>query len=113
MRLGVLVVFIVAVSSSCSSLPTRGPGGGRCVDSSDCGSGMTCDPGTLWCVCAGPNCPTDGAAGAGGGEGTGPGSGGTGGATGGGTGGSAGHAGARRIGRGRGRSAPPTEAGRT
>ena len=68
MRRGVLAVFLVAISSSCSVLPTRAPGGGRCVDNADCGSGMTCDPGTLLCVCAGPNCPTDGGAGAGGGE---------------------------------------------
>jgi hypothetical protein len=64
MRRGVLAVFLVAISSSCSMLPTRAPGGGRCVDNADCGSGMTCDPGTLLCVCAGPNCPTDGGAGA-------------------------------------------------
>src|SRR5665213_2304315 len=62
MRRGVLAVVLVAVSSSCSMLPTRAPGGGRCVDNADCGSGMMCDPGTLRCVCAGPNCPLDGGA---------------------------------------------------
>lgn len=88
MRFGVVAAFLGALSSSCSMLPTRGPGGGRCVDSSDCGSGMTCDLGTQWCVCAGPNCP-DGGAGHGGGAAAGHG-----GAAGMGTGGTAGASGA-------------------
>ena len=70
MRHGVLVAFPWSPStSSCNLLPTRSrPGGGRCVDKlrlrlwDDVRS-----RGTMWCVCAGPNCPPDGAAGTGGG----------------------------------------------
>src|SRR5579871_4668566 len=66
MRSGLLAAGLIALSSSCSVLPMRGPGGGRCVQNSDCGAGMTCDLGTLWCVCTGPNYPPDGGAGTGG-----------------------------------------------
>lgn len=95
MRSAVFVGLLVGLSSSCSVLPTRGPGGGRCVDNSDCGSGTTCDPATQWCVCAGPNC-ADGGAGTGLG-----GSGGAGGSAGA-PGGSAGGAGAAAGGAGQG-----------
>jgi hypothetical protein len=80
-------VFLLVLAGGCSLLPTRSPGGGRCVDNSDCGTGTTCDPATLWCVCAGANCPKDGGAGAGG-AGTAGSAGGAGGGAG--TGGSAG-----------------------
>ena len=56
---GLLAVVLVLLVASCGVLPTRVPAG-RCMSNSDCSNGTTCDPATLVCVCAGPNCPMDG-----------------------------------------------------
>ena len=82
-------VALLLLVASCGVLPTRVPAG-RCMSNSDCSNGTACDPATLVCVCAGPNCPVDGAAGAGGGGGPGGSGAATGGSGGGGGGGVAG-----------------------
>ncbi len=85
MRRAELLVFLFVVSTSCSILPTRSPGGGRCVDNSDCPRGEVCDPATAYCVCSGSNCQdggVGGAAGAGGASGGAGSAGGSGGAAG-------------------------------
>ena len=84
MRRAELLVLLFVASTSCSILPTRSPGGGRCVDNSDCATGQVCDPATAYCVCSGSSCHD---AGAGGGVGS---SGGSGGAAGAGAAGAAG-----------------------